>query len=103
MKEFFENYGGGLFLVGFIISCFIILFIVCGRDNAIKEQVYNSLMSEEYEFIDNTITHYSSKYQSRIIYKVIYRDSEGLKEIDLTSSQYYSIVDKFKYSKQEVD
>ena len=86
-----------------IIVILSILFVFgamfLGIYTSVKEQesyenVYNLLMSNELEFVDNYI---EAKYKSNgVYYIIVYKENEEIKQAKVNLQQYYEIIEKYQ-------
>lgn len=80
-----------------IIFGVIIMFIAiqeCERVQEERDNVYNLLMQNELEFVDNFI---ETKYKtSGSYYNIVYKENGEIKKVRLTLEQYYNIVEKYQ-------
>lgn len=80
-----------------IIFGVIIMFIAiqeCERVQEERDNVYNLLMQNELEFVDNFI---ETKYKANgLYYNIVYKENGEIKKVRLTLEQYYNIVEKYQ-------
>ena len=80
-----------------IVSIFGAMFL--GLYTSVKEQesnenVYNLLMQNELEFVDNFI---ETKYKaSGSYYNIVYKENGEIKKVRLTLEQYYNVLEKYQ-------
>ena len=70
--------------IGFILS-------VCDytKEKECNDKIYNLLMQNELEFIDN----FTIRNE---IYNIVYKENGEIKKVKVTFEQYYNIIEKYK-------
>lgn len=80
-----------------IIFEIIILFITiqgCAKVQEERDNIYNLLMQNELEFVDNFIeTAYKA---SGSYYNIVYKENGEIKKVTLSLEQYYNVVEKYQ-------
>jgi hypothetical protein len=80
-----------------IILGVVIIFITiqeCTKVQEERDNIYNLLMQNELEFVDNFI---ETKYKaSGSYYNIIYKENGEIKKVTLSLEQYYNVVEKYQ-------
>ena len=80
-----------------IIFGVMIMFITiqeCVKVQEERDNIYNLLMQNELEFVDNIIeTAYKA---SGSHYNIIYKENGEIKKVTLSLEQYYNVIEKYQ-------
>lgn len=77
-----------------IIFGAMILFITlqeCVKVQEERDNIYNLLMQNELEFVDNFIDTDNSRH-----YNIVYKENGEIKKVTLSLEQYYNVLEKYQ-------
>lgn len=83
-----------ILMISIVFGAIVIGLIQTCREQESYENVYNLLMSNELEFVDNYI---EAKYKnSGYYYIIVYKEDGQVKQAKMNLQQYYEIVEKYQ-------
>lgn len=83
-----------ILMISIVFGAMIFGLIQTCKEQESYENVYNLLMSNELEFVDNYI---EAKYKSNgVYYIIVYKENEEIKQAKVSLQQYYEIIEKYQ-------